>query len=246
MSGLGSTDVRVFADLNALATAAAEAVVGTLTGAVRAAGRCSLALSGGGTPLPLHRLLASQWKDEIPWKGVHVFWGDERYVPHDDPRSNYRMARETLLDHVPCPASNIHPMPTQPGDPDAAARAYDATLRSYFGDGPPRFDLVLLGIGEEGHTASIFPGSIALTEGTRWTLAVTTPADPPVRLTLTLPVLTAAAAIDLLVAGAEKHDALAHILAENADPQRFPAAGVRLAAGRVTWWLDRPSFTGAR
>jgi 6-phosphogluconolactonase len=177
---------------------------------------------------------------------VHVFWGDERYVPHDDPRSNYRMAKETLLDHVPCPASNIHPMPTELADPDAAAREYDATLQSYFGDGPPRFDVVLLGIGGEGHTASIFPGSPALTETTRWTLAVTTPADPRIRLTLTLPVLTKVAEIDILVAGSEKHDALAHILANNADPQRFPAAGVRLAAGKVTWWLDRPAFTGTR
>jgi hypothetical protein len=149
------------------------------------------------------------------------------------------MAKETLLDHVPCPAANVHPMPTHLPDPDAAARAYEATLRSYFSGAPPAFDVVLLGLGPEGHTASLFPGSPALAEATRWVLAVTAPADPPVRLTLTFPLLNRAANAYFLVTGSNKARALHHILRGTADPNTFPAAGVRLAAGQSIWWVDR-------
>jgi 6-phosphogluconolactonase len=121
-------------------------------------------LSGGNTPRTLYGLLASEFRDQIPWAHVHVFWGDERYVSPDDPDSNYRMAKETLLDHVPCPAGNVHPMPTNFPSADAAARDYENTLRNYFGTDWPHFDLSLLGLGEEGYTASLFPGSPALGE----------------------------------------------------------------------------------
>jgi 6-phosphogluconolactonase len=232
-------DVRVFADLNALSAAAAEALSATLNHAVRADGRGSLVLSGGSTPRTLYKLLASAWCDQIPWGAVHLFWGDERYVPHTDPHSNYRLAKETLLDHVPCPPTNIHPMPTDFADPNAAARAYDATLQHYFGDGPPQFDLVLLGLGEEGHTASLFPRSPALAERTRWTVAVTAPADPPRRLTLTMPALVHAATIHFLVAGSNKAHALSQVLKASADPTLYPAAGVQSDAGMVIWWVDQ-------
>ena len=117
-------DLRVFPDVNELSLRAAEAVAKTLNEAVRATGRCSLVLSGGSTPRTLYGLLASRFRDQIPWAHMHVFWGDERYVPPGDAHSNYRMAKETLLDHVPCPAANVHPMPTHFSDPDAAARDY--------------------------------------------------------------------------------------------------------------------------
>jgi 6-phosphogluconolactonase len=185
-------DVRVFADVNELSLRAAEAAVRTINDSVRSTGRCSLALCGGNTPRTFYGLLASEFGDQIQWPSIHVFWGDERYVSPGDPASNYRMARETLLDHVPCPAANIHPMPTHSSSPDADAREYERTLKNYFGTDWPHFDLILLGLGEEGHTASLFPGSPAISERTRWVAAVETPANPPLRLTLTLPALTRA------------------------------------------------------
>jgi 6-phosphogluconolactonase len=232
-------DLRVFPDVNELSLRAAKAVVRTLNDAVRSTGRCSLVLSGGSTPRTLYGLLASRFREQIPWAHVHVFWGDERYVPPGDAQCNYRMAKETLLDHVPCPAANVHPMPTHFSDPDAAARDYEATLRNYFSDEPPEFDLVLLGLGPEGHTASLFPGSPALAEPTRWVLSVMASADPPVRLTLTFPVLNRAANAYFLVTGSDKARALHHILTCTADPSMFPGAGVRLASGTLIWWVDR-------
>jgi 6-phosphogluconolactonase len=232
-------DVRVCADLNELSRRAAESAVNTINDAVRRHGRCSLALSGGSTPRTLHGLLASEFREQIPWTDLHVFWGDERYVPADDPDSNYRMARETLLDLVPCPARNVHPMPTRFPLPDTAAQDYEATLRAHFGNDWPRFDLILLGLGEEGHTASLFPGSPALEEQTRWVVAVTVPAKPPVRLTLTLPVLTRASNIHVLVTGSKKAGALEHVLADKPDPNTYPAAALRSTGGALIWWVDR-------
>jgi 6-phosphogluconolactonase len=232
-------DVRICADVNELSLRAAEAAVTAIDDAVRDHGRCSLVLSGGSTPRTLHALLASEFRDRIRWTDVHVFWGDERYVLPDDPDSNYRMAKETLLDHVPCPAENIHPIPTHFPSPDAAARDYERTLRGYFGADSPRFDLILLGLGEEGHTASLFPGSPALAERTRWVVAVNTQARPPLRLTLTLPALTRAASIYVLVAGSTKARALQHVLTGIPDPDTYPAAGLRFTEGALVWWVDR-------
>ncbi len=231
-------DVRVFDDLAALSRAAAEAAADTLARAARAEGRCALVLSGGSTPRTMYQLLASEWRDRIPWAVLHVFWGDDRYVPHDDARSNYRMAKETLLDYVQLPPSNVHPMPTYTADPGLAAHRYEVTIREYFAGGSPRFDLVLLGLGEDAHTASLFPGSPALTERTRWVVPVTAPAEPPVRLTLTLPALAHAGAIYVLAAGPEKAQAFAHAMAAASDPALYPAAAVRRLATPVTWWVD--------
>jgi 6-phosphogluconolactonase len=237
-------DIRVLPDLSALSLRAAEAAVGIINDVVRVRGRCSLVLSGGSTPKPLHRLLASAFRDRIPWPQVEVFWGDERYVPHDDARSNYRMARETLLDHVPCPIANMHPMPTHFSDPDDAARDYQTTLERYFGGEEPRLDLVLLGMGPDGHTASLFPGSAALHEETRWVVAATVPAEPPRRLTMTFPAFARSVQAHFLVAGADKATALGHVLSGSADPTVYPAAGVRTAPqGRLVWWIDRPAAT---
>lgn len=232
-------DLRVFVDANELSLRAAEAAVKLINDSVRAHGRFSFALAGGNTPRTLYHFLASQFRDQIPWTKVHVFWGDERYVPPGDPQSNYRMARETFLDHVPCPAGNVHPMPMHFSEPDLAAKDYEKTLRGYFSNEWPQFDLVLLGLGEEGHTASLFPRSPALEEKRRWVIAVKAPAKPPLRLTLTLPVLTHAANIHFLVAGSNKAQALHQILTGSPDPKNYPAAGVRPVQGTVIWWVDR-------
>ena len=193
----------------------------------------------GRTPRILYSVLASRFRDQIPWAHVHVFWGDERYVAHTDVHSNYRMAAAALLDRVPCPAANVHPMPTHLAAADAAAREYEATLRRYFASESPQFDLVLLGLGTEGHTTSLFPGSSAVAERTRWVVAVTVPAEPPERLTPTVPALTGSAHTYFLVTGADKAHALHHVLAGAADPDTYPAAGVRRAQGTVIWWVDR-------
>jgi 6-phosphogluconolactonase len=232
-------DLRVCADLADLSRRAAEAVAGSINGAVQTRGSCSLVLSGGSTPRMLYRLLASQYRAEVPWAHVQVFWGDERYVPPEDSRSNYRMAKEALLDDVACPAANIHPMPTHFPSADAAARDYERTLRSHFVGDSPHFDVVLLGLGDDGHTASLFPGSLALAERTRWVVAAQAPVDPQLRLTLTLPALTTAAVVHVLVSGAAKAEALQHVLEGAGDWIRYPAAGVRRGTGSVIWWADR-------
>jgi 6-phosphogluconolactonase len=222
-----------------LSRRAADAAVATINCAVRSVGTCSIVLSGGDTARALYRLLASEREAQIPWANVQVFWGDERYVPPDDPRSNYRMTKETLLDHVPCPPANIHPMPTHCPSAEVAAREYERTLRNHFAGQWPNFDLLLLGIGEDGHTAALFPGSLALAERTRWVVAARAPVEPHVRLTLTLPALTRAAAVYVLVAGATKADAVRHVFEGAGDWIKYPAAGLRVAAESVIWWADR-------
>jgi 6-phosphogluconolactonase len=236
-----SPETRVHEDAGEMSLAAAAAASSVIRERVRAAGRCSLVLSGGSTPRTFHRLLASRFRDEVPWQQVHIFWSDERYVPHDDERSNYGMARETLLDHVPCPPENVHPMPTHLADADSAAREHEAELRTWFTDGRPRFDLSILGMGDDGHTASLFPNSPSLAETTRLVLAVPGPAVSPLRLTLTLPALNAAANTYFLVQGRNKAAAVSAVLSGNADSSLFPAAAVQPAEGTVTWWLDRES-----
>jgi len=221
-----------------LGARAAAAVADVLRDVVARTGRCSLVLSGGDTPRGLHRALARNHAD-LPWDAVHVFWSDERYVPPDDPRSNYGMARATLLDHVPCPSSNIHPMPTSFADADAAARAYEATLAEFFGGARTRFDLAILGVGADGHTASLFPHADSLNERERSVLAVRGDADPPLRLTLTLPALLASARSWFLVDGANKARVVRDVLAPAADERALPAAAILRAQGSVEWWLER-------
>lgn len=217
----------------------AAAVTEAAQAAIERSGRCSLLLSGGSTPRGTYELLAARHRDRIDWTHIHLFWGDERFVPYDDPRSNYRMAREAFLDRVPCPPANVHPIPTGRSSADAAALRYEDTLRAHFPGDRPAFDVALLGLGADGHTASIFPGSPALEAAGRWVIAVVTPAEPRLRITLTMPVLTAAAQLFVLVSGAGKAAALRHALDPASDPVQYPAAGLQAAAGRVVWWADR-------
>ncbi len=232
-------DVRISADLPALSADAAAVVADSLVAAAGAAGAASLVLSGGSTPRGLYTVLASRYRDRIPWHAVHVYWGDERYVPASDPASNYRMARESLLDHVPVPAANVHPMATRFVSPADAAADYESALRRQFPGPRPAFDVVLLGVGADGHTASLFPRGQALDERERWVLAVDAPAEPPRRLTLTLPALLDAKTICVLAAGADKAEPLRMALRMPADPGRWPVSALRRAEGRVIWFCDR-------
>lgn len=237
-------DVRVYPDAHALARAVARALVEVLGTAGAAADRCcSVVLAGGNTPRILYGLLGSVYRDAIPWEHVHVYWGDERCVPPDDPRSNFRLAKEAWLDRIAIPLENVHPMPTDLPDADAAARRYEATMRARFPAQWPVFDLALLGIGTDAHTASLFPGSPALDETTRWVVATRAPGEPHARLTLTLPVLNHAARVWFLVAGADKAPALRRIFADVSAPARAaagipPAAAVGPHDGTLTWWVD--------
>jgi 6-phosphogluconolactonase len=238
-------DVRVCVDGEELAHRVADAGATIVAEAVHATGRCSIVLAGGNTPRALFTRWASGFTNRIPWAQVEVFWGDERFVPAGDPRSNYRMAKETLLDRVSILDGNIHPMPTSAPTPELAAAAYEAVLRQRFDGDRPAFDLVLLGLGPEGHVASLFPGSPALAETTRWVLPVTVPADPPSRLTLTLPALNGARHTYFLVTGPEKAEALEHVLAAGADVRMYPAAAVQ-PIGELVWWVDREAAVRCR
>jgi 6-phosphogluconolactonase len=232
-----TTDFKVFADLETLSLAAADLVARAAKEAVDSRGRFSMALSGGHTPRRLYELLAQS--GDLPWKHVHCFWGDERCVPPDDLASNYRMAAEALLTKVPIADVNVHRIHGE-GPPEEAARLYEEELRRFFA-GAPSFDLVLLGVGDDGHTASLFPGSETLSELKRWVAAVRAPAGtlPEHRITLTLPVLNAARRVFFLAAGERKAPVVEAIMGNPSSAAlAYPAARVD-SAGEVLWLLDR-------
>jgi len=239
-------ETRVFPDIDALSRAALDELMRVMAEAVRERGRFAIALSGGRTPGKLYRLWAERERQspQTPWEKVHLFWGDERYVPKDDPLSNYRMTREALIAHVPIPAANVHrvPGPEDFATPEAAAGAYDAELRRFFGAAVPAFDSQLLGLGVEGHTASLFPGSPALEETKRWVMAIEAPAKPPRRLTLTPILLNQARSTFFLVAGEDKREIVRALQNEpESGKSRYPAARIR-PTGPVLWFLDRAAM----
>jgi 6-phosphogluconolactonase len=216
--------------------AVAEAAAQWLVERVGAGG--AVCLSGGSTPRLLYQRLAlPPYRDRLPWPLLHWFWGDERFVPPDDPRSNCRMARLALFDHVPAPPANLHPIPSTGSIEDAAA-AYEKTLRDFAASrgGAPLFDASLLGLGPDGHTASLFPGAAALDERARWVRAVPEGIGEP-RITLTFPALARSAEIAFLVDGVQKRDILTRIRG-GAD---LPAARIR-AMGRTRWFVDRAAL----
>jgi 6-phosphogluconolactonase len=228
-----SGDLHVFDDAEALAVGAAR----WLCGKARAAnGRFAVCCSGGATPRRLYRLLAQQ---DMPWDRVHWFWGDERFVPHDHPDSNYGMTRKALFDHARVPPQNIHPVPFDGLTPEQSARTYERTLRDYYGapefdPAQPLFGVMLLGIGDDGHTASLFPDQPALDEGRRWAVAVTG-ARSEDRVTLTYPALDSAQDAVFLAAGGEKRAVVARA---RAGDRALPAARVK-PAGALHWFTDR-------
>ncbi len=220
--------------------ALARHVAEWLTTAARAAkGPFRLSLSGGSTPKALYELLASdEFRDRFPWPRVAWFWGDERFVPYDHPDSNYRMTLEAMLAKAPVPPQNIHPVPVD-GAPDDAARRYEGILQDAYGatrldPARPLFDVTLLGLGSDGHTASLLPGEPALEERERWVAAVAH-GRPEVRITMTYPVIESSRRVAFLVAGAGKRAILRAVL--GGDTQ-LPAARVR-PVGELFWFVDR-------
>ena len=181
----------------------------------------SVSLSGGSTPKRIYEMLAEK---DLPWSQIHFFWGDERNVPHDHDDSNFKMVRQALLDPAKVPASNIHPVPVNVDDPASAAKAYEATLREYFSDQPfPAWDLNLLGMGDDAHTASLFPGTKAIDETDRWFIENHVEKFDTFRYTLTAPAINSAKQKWFMVAGANKRDALAKVLSDERDPNQFPS-----------------------
>lgn len=240
-------DVLVVATAAALAEQAAERFVQAATHALEESGRFSVALSGGTTPRALYaRLAAEPFRSRVEWERVRVFWGDERCGPPDHPDSNYRHAHDLLLSRVPVRPEHIYRMRGEAADPDLAAAEYAGELQTAFGlkrGERPRFDLILLGMGADGHTASLFPHSPALREVTRLVVAVYAAAVNGYRLTLTLPVLNNAAAVLFLVSGSDKAQRLRMVLTGKPSPDA-PASLVRPERGTLHWIVDRAAATG--
>jgi 6-phosphogluconolactonase len=239
----GAVSVQVFANKDELCAAAAAALTSLAAAAVQQRGRFDLVLAGGSTPRDLYERLASDYADRNPWPAVRLFWGDERCVPPDHPQSNYRLAWETLISRVPIPADHLFRMPGDVESPPVGAAQYEQTLRRVLDTGRnqfPRFDLVLLGLGEDGHTASLFTGSPVLRTRRRWVIDVVAPPTYTIsnRLTLTAPVLNHARAVFYLVTGANKSTAVQAALA--AQPSRsLPTSRIQRPA--ITWFLDSPA-----
>jgi 6-phosphogluconolactonase len=237
---MAELSVRIFDDPSALMRAAAGEIVLAAQAAVDERGRFTWALGGGSTPRALYRLLASDpYRERMPWSAIHFFWGDERHVPPDHPDSNFRMAREAMLDAVPVPPENIHRVRAEEPDAQRAAAEYEAALRSFFALASgelPRFDLILLGLGKEGHTASLFPESPVLHERERLVAAPWVEAQKTFRVTLTPPVLNHARRAMFLVSGEEKADALRAVLEGPREPERYPA---QIVEGNRLWMVDR-------
>ena len=232
------TAIRVLPDPAALAEAAARQIVEAAQEAMDARGLFSLALSGGSTPRDLHLKLANPpFRDEIRWERVHVFFGDERCVPPDDPQSNYRMAEETLLSRVPIPREQVHRMRGEL-PPEEAAQAYEQELRDFFKSDPPRLDVILLGMGDNGHTASLFPGLTAVHEQQRWVIAEYVAEVGMWRITLTPVVINLARRVIFLVAGAAKASMLKRVLQGPFIPDALPAQIVRPSPGEAEWLVD--------
>jgi len=234
-------NVVVLPDPQALAYEAAKRFARLARRSIGETGRFAVALAGGSTPRALYQLLATEpFRGQVPWHRVHLFWGDERCVPPDDPQSNYRMVRETLLHSLPLlPDENIHRILAE-RPPEEAAAAYDQTLRAFFrsDDSFPCFDLVLLGLGPDGHTASLFPGTAALDETERSVVANWVPQQNAWRITLTYGVLNAAHHIIFLVAGAGKAAPLKDVLEPDSLQPPLPAQQVNPTAGTLTWLVD--------
>lgn len=238
-------EVEVCADDDALMAAAAETVVRSAAEAIEEAGQATVALSGGTTPKRLYQLLATPgYASRVDWPRVHVFFGDERCVPPNDPASNYRMAREALLDRVPIPPANVHRMRGE-DEPATAAADYERELRQVLG-ARARLDLVLLGMGDNGHTASLFPGLTAVREHQRWVVAEHVAEVGMWRITLTPAAINAAAEVVFLVSGAGKADMLARVVEGPRAPDTLPAQVVAPTNGQLRWLVDAAAAVNLR
>lgn len=238
-------NITIYPDPDAFVHGAAEFVCGLARAAIAETGRFAVALAGGGTPRPVYALLATpEFAGRIAWDKVQVFFGDERCVPPDDERSNFRMAREALLDHLPLPPANVHRIGGE-DDPAQAARAYEQDMKLFFRtQAPPAFDLICLGLGENGHTASLFPGTAGLREQKRWVVSQYVETMKTWRVTVTPVLINAARNVVFLVKGSGKAEVLERVLTGPYEPDVLPAQLVQPTNGRTHWLVD--AAAGAR
>lgn len=239
---MSTRTIRTFHDLEALSKAAAWELVHCTGEAVAARGQFTVSLSGGSTPKRLYQLLTSEpFRGQVDWGRVEVFWGDERCVPPDHPESNYHMAHEAMLKHLPIPPEHIHRIEAERSDRDAAARDYEAVLARVFGTSsggePPAFDFMLLGMGTNAHTASLFPHTQALEETRRWVVPNHVAELNTDRMTMTRPILNRSRIVLFLVAGADRAAPLAEVITGPSDPKRLPAQFIQ-PDGQLIWYLD--------
>jgi 6-phosphogluconolactonase len=235
-------EVRRLATPQDLFQAAADEVLHAATEAIEKRGRFTIALSGGSTPKSLYSLIAANAATSVDWQKVFFFWGDERHVGPKDPESNFRMVEESLFSRISVPPGNIFRVPSENPDADAAADAYEKTMRKFFETAPgefPRFDVILLGMGPDGHTASLFPETAALKEKSRWVVANWVEKLRTHRITLTLPVLNQARLVAFLVSGTDKAAALHEVLEGKAPGEKYPSKLVQPADGKLIWFVDR-------
>lgn len=233
-------NLKIFEHVTALSLYAARHFVSVVDDALHERGYSSVALAGGSTPRQMYSLLAGdRYIQKINWEQVHLFWGDERCVPPDHQESNYFIAKRILLDHVPIPQRNVHRIKGELA-PNQAAAEYERELRTFFsGATEPQFDLILLGLGDDAHTASLFPGTDALSAQKEWVAANFVPKLQDWRITLTPPVINAAAQVTFLVAGMQKADSLQHVVKASYQPDLYPAQIVQPARGGPLWLVDR-------
>jgi 6-phosphogluconolactonase len=232
--------VRIFASPQELFHGAAEKFCSVGKEAISRSGRFTVALSGGSTPRGVHQELATKLSSQLPWEKVFFFWGDERHVPPDSSDSNYRMASETLLSKLPVPGENIFRVPAELPDAREAARKYAQTLQQFFKPGPnsfPRFDFILLGMGTNGHTASLFPGTAALQDYEHFVVANWVEKLDTFRITCTYPVLNGGVFVMMLVSGDEKAEMVRRALKEPS--ANLPCQAVRPTEGELIWFLDK-------
>jgi 6-phosphogluconolactonase len=233
------SSIYIWPDSNSLASAAAEHIIEMARAAITEHGRFSIALSGGSTPKILYELMARPpYAEQMTWPQVHVFWGDERCVPPDHVDSCYRMAREALLDHVPLLSENVHRIQGEI-PPDEAAAKYERILHHFFGDQSPTIDMILLGMGDDGHTASLFPGTKALHEEKRWVIENYVEVKQMWRVTLTRPAINSAAHIMFLVSGSNKAERLHSVLQGEHTPFDLPSQMINPERGELSWFVDQ-------
>ena len=245
-----TSDIRVYQSTLALSHAVCDYFVDLADRAITTRGRFTVALSGGNTPIPIYEMLASRdYAEQINWNYVQVFWSDERCVPPDAHDSNYRMARHLLLSRVQIPISNLHRMKGEE-PPETAAETYEANLREFFtrrlGIPRARFDLVMLGMGGDGHTASLFPGMDAVRETEKWVLPQYIEKLDSWRLTLTPAAINAASNVCFVVTGTDKADTAKHVLHDPPDPNIFPAQAINPVNGKLRWYFDGGAGKGLK
>ena len=231
--------LHTYNDLDELSYAVADWMVYQISETLKKQGRFTIALSGGSTPQRLYSILAKEpYNQKIDWSKLHIFWGDERVVPFEDERNNAKMTYDTLLNHVPVPASQIYVMKTDI-EPQEAARQYEAILHEYFDHSETTFDLTLLGMGDDGHTLSVFPGSELVTRKAGWAEAIWVAAQNMYRITLTPGLVNKSAVVAFLTAGANKSATLKQVIRGEFDPGKYPSQLIKPTDGELYWFVDQ-------